>query len=71
MVLSRRSTNRDQRRLIAFERLGSSFRKNIDLLDMKRSVSMNLLTFEKEARRGKKVKEQLNILRAAKRLFDF
>jgi hypothetical protein len=68
--LLRRSTSRDERRRIAFERLGMSFRKNIDLLDMKRSVSMNLMTFEREARKGKKVKEQIDILKAARRLFE-
>ncbi len=71
MVLSKRSTNRRERRRIAFDMLGNSFRRFNDLEDLKRSVGMNLTVFEREARRGKKVKEQLSIFRAAKRLFDF
>ena len=55
---------------MAFERLGNSFRQKIDILDMKRAVTMNLNTFERDARRGKKVKEQIDIFKAAKKLFE-
>ncbi len=43
---------------------------NDDIFQMKMSVHMNLVSLEREARRGKKVKEQINIFKAAKKLFE-
>ncbi len=56
---------------MAFRTVGNAFTRFDDFTDMRKSIHMNLVTLEREARRGKKVKEQINILRAAKRLFDF
>ncbi len=68
--LLRRSTNKGERRRSAFRSLGQSLIRNDDIFQMKMSVHMNLVSLEREARRGKKVKEQINIFKAAKKLFE-
>ncbi len=70
MGLLRRSTNKGERRRSAFRTLGRSFIGNDDIIEIKKSINMNLIVFQRQARKGKKVKEQIDIFKAAKQLFE-
>lgn len=55
---------------MAFERIGRILLSNKDASDMRKAINMNLIVSQRELRRGKKVKQELDIFRAARRLFE-